>query len=258
MPASPPESRKDSTPLALWATVALLLLAAQGAALRTLATAPYSWSNPGPGRSVGLLPPDVERAAPWTAVLEATQKRKADGDLADLAREGAARAGAVGRAYTAMLAVLTPAQRAAIEHERTDLIDPLFPGMNGDTHPLADFCLAALDAPDTAPFSSPEDASGPSTPVPADLPMPQVIVWGITRLARTPGPEALSDAQKSALAPLVEDAAARAEAWQRNRAALASRLGLPPLESPEPIVSMPAPQELRRVQQALSVWASTR
>lgn len=250
-------SRKGASPVTIWATIALLLLAAQGAALRALAEAPYSFSNPGPGRSVGLLPPEVERAAPWSDIVQTLEKRQPNADLGALAREAAGHSDAVLRAYAHLLAVLTPSQRAAIERPRTDLVDPLFPGMNGDTRPLADFCLAALGAPNTPPPPSTE-ASDRDTGDAADTPMPQVILWGITRLALCPGPDALTPEQKTTLAPLVAEAAAQAEAWHRSRAALAQKLGMPPLEAPRPIVALPAPQALHQVRKALTDWVQAR
>lgn len=227
------------------AVIALLLLAGQGLAIRHLVATPYSWDGPLPGLSTLHMPGDVDEAAPWMMLLKALPRRAPDPALLALERQAAATADSVGTAYATLWNALSSAQQAQIRRPSTALVDPLFPGINGDTLSLLDYAIAALmpvqDRTGTVPAPS---ASGAWQTL--DLPMPQTIFWGITRLARTPAPP-LHRTQRQLLNLCLQQCAAQVIAYQTVRIDVWKYLKMPRIDLRAQKFPFPAPQELRAV-----------
>ena len=216
--------------------------------------ADYSWVGPLPDvPSLVGQPAGAEAVGPWSAIVEKLAQHPGDARLRVLALEARTTVDAVGGGYARLLDALTAEQQRALARPQPDLVDPFFPGINGDTHPLIDYCASALA--DGGVQAIPADSRpGGGTWTERALPMPQAMFWGITRLAL--GIDgSLAPEQKGRLLGLLHSLAESTVEYHRHRVALWQHLDLPPQEPRPQVFAFPAAQELLGVRRALAPLA---
>lgn len=236
-------------PTSVVAVLALVLLSLQGLALRHLITVPYNWVVPHIKERAHFMPRGAEEAPDWPTVLQFLSERRPDARLLSLLETGRRSADSVRLSYVSILDVLTPEQRTAVEEPQSDLVDPLFPGIDGNTRPLVDYCIVSLGEEIEGP-SSRRNTEKPGAET-SDPPMPETVLWGLTRLSLLGGRVPLSTEQKGELVARLRETIKRVRAYHAARVSVSEFLALPPVHSELRAVNFPTPQELRRVAREL-------
>lgn len=232
--------------------VLLLLLNPLGLMTRRLGAAEYSWVGPLPDvPSLVCLPEGGESCGSWMTLLERLPACHPSTRARTLLREAAVACDGIGGTYVTLLDTLDATQRQALLRAQPDLVDPFFPGINGDTHPLIDYCASALSVGGVEALPLEPSLAARSWPRQA-LPMPQELFWGLTRLAQGIDGR-LAPEQRSHLLGGLQALATATMQYQRLRVALWYELRLEPLEPRFQLFAFPASQELLAVRRAAGV-----
>lgn len=194
-----------------------------------------------------------ETAGTWAELLKALPTSKRAG-VAEMARRGVAVVKAVDDGYRGLLAPLTPSQRVALLQPSTDLVDPLYPGIDSDPQRTFFYCVGSLrERAEGAVL-----AAAPDPPVKENVTaMPEALFWRLGRLARDPN-RPLTPDQAAAILERIRALGDAVYAYDTLRADLWTACGLPPRmparDGPPPF-PFPPPRELRGVGYALAETA---
>lgn len=257
---------KSQRALLICTFICLGVLALEGLWMRRMMDDPLTGWLIGDNQNV-LMPwaprMSPETAGPWTELLKALPS-KAGGQVREIARRGTAVVQAVRDGYRGLLEPLTLEQRAALLRPSTDLVDPLYPGIDADPQRVFFYCVGALraraDGSDSvgalrARADGAVVAAAPYPPVTEDVPyMPEALFWRLGRLARDPG-HPLTPDQAAAILERIRALGDAVYAYDTLRADLWTACGLPPRiparDGPPPF-PFPPPRELRAVGVALT------
>ena len=234
------------------AFICLGLLALEGAWMRRMMADPLTGWLIGDNQNV-LMPwaprMSPETAGTWKELLAALPSQPG-AKARPLLGRGTAVVKAVRDGYRGLLEPLTPEQRGALLRPSTDLVDPLYPGIDSDPQRVFFYCIGAL----RERSEGAEGGVSPGPPVTDDVPtMPEALFWRLARLARDPA-HPLTPAQAAAVLERIRALGDAVYDYDTLRAELWVACGLPPRmparDGPPPF-PFPPPRELHMVDGAL-------
>ena len=230
----------------------LFFLALQGVVFRQRVDDPLSgWlTRPHQDSLMGYSPrnlPEANAAGPWHAMLAGRGGR----DLQTAAVQGVPVVAAAQAAYDALVDPLSPEQQAALLVPQTDLVDPLFPGIDSSSQSVFFYCVGALTVRAGDAVATPGE-TGRARSSHLTL-MPEALFWRLGRLAVEPS-SSLTPVQSVRLLQGVRRLSERLDDYHALRGRLWSLAGLAPQEHQEgeaPPFPFPTPQEFRSAREVL-------